>query len=80
MAAVVPYHQHWFAQVPKSSRAVVFYGYSVLIFGVLGFTAWASTAPIDGAVISPGYFVATSQNKVVQHLEGGIIRGPETEC
>jgi HlyD family secretion protein len=49
-------------------------GYATLAFGFLGFAAWGGTAPIEGAVLSPGVFVATTQNKVVQHLEGGIIR------
>jgi HlyD family secretion protein len=31
-------------------------------------------APLDGAVVASGSFVATGQNKQVQHLEGGIIR------
>lgn len=64
----------WFAQVPRSTRGATLAGYSVLFFGVGGFCAWAAMAPLDGAVISPGNFVATSQNKIIQHLEGGIIR------
>ena len=35
---------------------------------------WGSTAPIAGAVVTSGVFVATGQNKIVQHLEGGVIR------
>jgi HlyD family secretion protein len=35
---------------------------------------WATLAPLDGAVVTSGSFVATGQNKQVQHLEGGIIR------
>ena len=31
-------------------------------------------APLNGAVVASGTFVATGQNKLVQHLEGGIIR------
>jgi HlyD family secretion protein len=63
-----------FTQVPRSTRGATLAGYGVLLFGVGGFVAWAALAPLDGAVISPGNFVATSQNKIVQHLEGGIIR------
>jgi HlyD family secretion protein len=43
-----------------------------LAFG--GFGTWAATAPLAAAVISAGSFVATGENKVVQHLEGGIIQ------
>src|SRR5207247_2555694 len=35
---------------------------------------WAATAPLASAVVASGSFVATGQNKQVQHLEGGIIR------
>jgi HlyD family secretion protein len=38
-----------------------------------GFGAWAFRAPLAAAVISQGSFVATGRNKIVQHLEGGII-------
>ncbi|MET0943514.1 MAG: HlyD family type I secretion periplasmic adaptor subunit, partial [Mesorhizobium sp.] len=39
-----------------------------------GFGTWAMTAPLAAAVIAQGSFVATGQNKIVQHLEGGIIK------
>jgi HlyD family type I secretion membrane fusion protein len=42
------------------------------LFGGLG--AWAVTAPISGAAVAPGVLIASGQNKVVQHLEGGIVR------
>jgi HlyD family type I secretion membrane fusion protein len=41
---------------------------------VMGFGVWGNTAPIAGAVVASGVFVATGQNKIVQHLEGGVIR------
>ncbi len=44
----------------------------VISFG--GFSLWAFRAPLAAAVISQGSFVATGQNKIVQHLEGGIIK------
>ena len=43
-----------------------------LLFGFGGF--WAVTAPIDGAAIAPGEVAVKSYSKVVQHLEGGIIK------
>jgi HlyD family secretion protein len=46
----------------------------ILGVGVLGFTYWGAMAPIAGAVVTSGVFVATGQNKTVQHLEGGVIR------
>ncbi len=63
----------WYADVPRSGRKPLLTGYTILIIGVFGFGGWAATAPIDGAVVASGVFVATSQNKIIQHLEGGII-------
>ena len=39
-----------------------------------GFGVWAAIAPLEGAVVVSGSFVATGQNKHIQHLEGGILR------
>ncbi len=46
-------------------------GIFTLVFGVFG--GWAALAPIDGAAFAPGEVKVESQNKTVQHLEGGII-------
>ncbi|QCI69087.1 HlyD family type I secretion periplasmic adaptor subunit [Phreatobacter stygius] len=46
----------------------------IIGFVVLGFGVWGNTAPISGAVVTSGAFVATGQNKTVQHFEGGVIR------
>ncbi len=43
-----------------------------LLFGFGGI--WAATAPIDGAAIASGNVTVRSYSKVVQHLEGGIIK------
>lgn len=63
----------WYAEVPRSIRSQTVAGLLlvVLVFG--GFSIWGFTAPLAAAVISQGSFVATGQNKIVQHLEGGII-------
>ena len=34
---------------------------------------WATTALIAGAIITSGSFVATGENKIIQHFEGGVI-------
>ena len=44
----------------------------VLQFG--GFGVWATTVPLSGAVVAPGFIKVHSKRKAVQHLEGGIIR------
>ena len=37
------------------------------------FTLWTASAPIDGAVVSPGIISVASFRKQIQHLEGGIV-------
>lgn len=63
----------WGQGVPRGLGKATIAGVVVLVFGIGGFGVWAGTAPIDGAVVASGSFVATSQNKTIQHLEGGII-------
>ena len=57
-----------------SPRFYVRLGYLVIfmIFGGLG--GWAATAMIDSAVVAPGAVALEGNRKVVQHLNGGIIR------
>jgi epimerase transport system membrane fusion protein len=38
-----------------------------------GFILWAAFAPLKSAVVGPGKVVVESRNKVVQHLDGGIV-------
>jgi HlyD family type I secretion membrane fusion protein len=64
----------WYADIPRSARAPTIFGVVVLGVSVLGFGVWGGTAPIAGAVVASGMFVATGQNKIIQHLEGGVIR------
>ena len=64
----------WYEDVPRGVHRPALIGAFILLFGVAGFGYWASMAPIDGAVVAAGSFVATGQNKVVQHLEGGVIK------
>ena len=44
----------------------------VLFFGGIGW--WAASAPLAGAAIAPGVISPDGSRRVVQHLEGGIIR------
>jgi len=48
-------------------------GLIVLLITFVGAGGWAAFAPLDGAAIAPGQVIVESQNRVVQHLEGGII-------
>jgi HlyD family type I secretion membrane fusion protein len=66
--------REWYADVPRSTRVPTVAGVIGGALAMVGFGAWASTALIAGAVVTTGAFVATGQNKIVQHLEGGMIR------
>ncbi|MEP1930683.1 MAG: HlyD family type I secretion periplasmic adaptor subunit [Roseibium sp.] len=64
----------WYDTVPRSILVHTLIGFFLLIFCIGGFAVWAFSAPLAAAVISSGTFVATGQNKMVQHYEGGIIK------
>lgn len=64
----------WYRDVPRSVRRQAVFGLSLLAITFGGFGAWAFHAPLAAAVIAQGSFVVTGQNKVVQHLEGGIVK------
>jgi HlyD family secretion protein len=66
--------REWYSEVPRATRQFTVFGFSALAIGVFGFGYWASTALIAGATVTSGAFVATGQNKQIQHLEGGIIK------
>ena len=63
----------WHDDVPRSITKQVVFGLLLLVVAFGGFGAWAFRAPLAAAVIAQGSFVATGRNKIVQHLEGGII-------
>ena len=57
-----------------SFRAPILIGTIAIIAMVLGAGAWISIAPLASAAIAPGVVVVDSNRKVVQHLDGGIIK------
>jgi HlyD family type I secretion membrane fusion protein len=70
-----PHGMHqWHRSVPLSTWWPTMLGLGVLVLWLGCFGVWAGLAPLNGAVVASGTFVATGQNKLVQHLEGGIIR------
>lgn len=73
MSIELPSLDQWHRDVPRSNRRLVYWGLGILSVLGLGFGAWAVYAPLEGAVVASGSFVATGQNKHVQHLEGGIV-------
>ena len=58
--------------VPWRRHALAGYAVILSTFGAMG--AWASVARLDRAVISPGTITVENSRKLVQHLEGGIVR------
>ena len=64
----------WYADVPRSISKQTKLGLLLIVITFGGFGTWAFTAPLAAAIIAQGSFVASGQNKIVQHLEGGIIK------
>jgi len=48
-------------------------GILVVLLTFLGFGGWAALAPVDGAAVALGEVIVSTQNRVVQHLEGGVV-------
>lgn len=64
----------WYSEIPRNPRMAKLSGTLIIAATIMGFGVWGNTAPISGAVISTGVFVTTGQNKIIQHLEGGVIK------
>jgi len=64
----------WYRNVPLRAKWPIFTGLAILVVWLGCFGVWAGVAPLNSAVVASGTFVATGQNKLVQHFEGGIIR------
>lgn len=64
----------WYDSLPRSTRWPTVSGVLVMAVVLMGFGVWGNVAPIAGAVVASGVFVVTGQNKIIQHLEGGVIR------
>src|ERR1700755_3392207 len=72
---VVKMHDmQWYSEVPRSIWKHTAVGLLLVAVAFGGFGSWAFTAPLASAIIAQGSFVATGQNKIIQHLEGGIIK------
>ena len=65
--------QNWTVGLPISTGKILIFA-AVVIFGLFGIGGyWAATAEIGGAVTGGGRVVASGNNRIVQHLEGGIL-------
>ncbi|MEO9901649.1 HlyD family type I secretion periplasmic adaptor subunit [Nisaea sp.] len=61
------------AENPKAWRPVVWTGFIILLAFFGGFGLWASLAQLGSGAIAQGQLQVSSNQKTVQHLEGGII-------
>lgn len=61
------------AENPKAWRPVVWTGFIVMMLFFGGFGVWAALAPLGSGAIAQGQLQVSSNQKTVQHLEGGII-------
>ena len=60
---------------PMRGRVVT--GSIAAILLLAGIGGWAATARLSGAVISTGTVLVAENVKVIQHLDGGVIRSIE---
>ena len=51
-----------------------FWAFMICLFGFGGFLAWSALAPLAEGIVASGIVVVEDNRKIVQHLEGGIIR------
>lgn len=58
----------------RSLRTPAVVGAFVVLAFFGGFGGWATTAPLAGAAIATGTVSPDTQRKIIQHLEGGIVR------
>lgn len=58
-----------YAQAHQHTRK----GLWILLAGLVGFVAWAVSAPLDEGVPTEGVVSVETNHKVVQHLTGGIV-------
>ena len=63
----------WHQGLRPSARSPILVGVLAIAVFLGGGGFWAATAPLDSAAVAPGVVVAAGQNKVIQHLEGGIV-------
>jgi HlyD family secretion protein len=66
------------AQAPDAERqdsgaGEIRAGLLALLIFFLGFGGWAAFAPLDAAVVAPGFVVVSGNRQTVQHRDGGAI-------
>ncbi|MCX8516279.1 MAG: biotin/lipoyl-binding protein, partial [Alphaproteobacteria bacterium] len=59
---------------PVSKDREIVLGSITIIAGLLGFFLWAVFSPLHEGVVATGSGVVESHRKIVQHLEGGLVK------
>lgn len=59
---------------PISARGTIIAGLSLIVVTFFGAGVWAATAPLASAVTAPGTVVFAGKRRIIQHLEGGIVK------
>ncbi|WXG56550.1 MAG: hypothetical protein ROD09_17890 [Candidatus Sedimenticola sp. (ex Thyasira tokunagai)] len=49
-------------------------GLLTLFFTFVVLFGWAAIAPLSSAVVAGGRIIVASENKTVQHLDGGLVK------
>jgi HlyD family type I secretion membrane fusion protein len=57
-----------------SIRRIAFWGWLIIAIFFGGIGTWATTAPLNGAVVANAVVKVEGNRKSVQHLDGGIIK------
>ena len=58
----------------RNPRGPLWAGALLILVSFFGLGTWAALAPLSSAAIAPGWVAVESSHRVIQHLEGGIIK------
>ncbi|MBD3816964.1 MAG: HlyD family type I secretion periplasmic adaptor subunit [Halothiobacillus sp.] len=61
------------APIRANPTSTIRVGIFIILFGFVGFLAWAALAPLDAGVTASGTVAVESKRKTIQHLSGGIV-------
>ncbi|KJV56453.1 hlyD secretion family protein [Orientia chuto str. Dubai] len=60
--------------VVQTARGPIFFGVWVMITFIIVGGLWSAFAPLDSAAIAVGTVISSTENKIIQHQEGGIVK------
>src|SRR4029450_12702503 len=61
-------------ELSDSMRSAAITGWVIILLFFGGLGAWATTAPLHGAVVANGFVRVEGNRKSIQHLDGGIVK------